>query len=101
MTDNGSPVTSKLSDSDVLLAQMATEVHTDMTRPGRTRLKENKSLNAGHDDNGIAVEGHDVQTRQSLWSDQGASNHGSNASTWVVHTAEPNVWQNDQTHIFL
>ena len=56
MTGRGIPMTSKLSDSDVLLAQMPTLVQTEMTRPGRASLKENKSANAGRDDNGIDVD---------------------------------------------
>ena len=54
-------MTSKLSDSDVLLAQRPTLGHTDMTRPDRARLKENKSAKAAIDDNGIDVESHSVQ----------------------------------------
>ena len=61
MNGSGSPVTSKLSDSVVLLAQRPTLVHTDITRPGRARLKEDKMANAGHDDNCIDVESHSVQ----------------------------------------
>ena len=48
-TGSGSPATSNLSDSNVSLAQMSTIVYTDMTRPTRARLKEDKSANAGHD----------------------------------------------------
>ena len=89
VTGSGSPVTSKLSDSDVLLAQMPTTGHTDMTRPDIARLKVNKYANSGYDDNSIdiechSVQGHDGQARQSLWSNKGgshASNQGSNAST--------------------
>ena len=38
-TGSSNTVTSKLSDRDVLLAQMPTQAHTDMTRPSRARLK--------------------------------------------------------------
>ena len=59
MSGSGSPVqgpvTSRLADSDVLLVQMPTIGHTDMTRPDRARLKENKSANSCHDGHGIDV----------------------------------------------
>ena len=61
VTVNGSPVTSELSDSDVLLAQRPALGHTEMSRPDRARLKENKSAKAGIDDNSINVESHSVQ----------------------------------------
>ena len=41
-TGSSNTVTSKLSDRDVLLAQMPTQALTDMTRPSRDRLKENR-----------------------------------------------------------
>ena len=41
-TGSSRTVTTKLSDRDVLLAQMPPQAHTDMTRPFRARLKENR-----------------------------------------------------------
>ena len=81
---SGSPVTSKLSDSVVLLAQRPTLVHTDITRPGRARLKEDKLANAGHDDNCIDVESHDVQSLHCHC----RVIFGSNANTGLIRGAE-------------
>ena len=55
-TGSSKTVTSKLSDRDVLVAQMPTKAHTDMTRPSRARLKESRVTDVSHE-----VQGRDVQ----------------------------------------
>ena len=55
-TGSNNTVTKKLSDRDVLLAQMPKQVHTDMKRPSRARLKENWMADVGQDVQGIYVQ---------------------------------------------